>query len=253
MSLSLLKPKASIWLISLMVLASGCITQQMKRRSESKTKLGTAYLQEGNPADAILTLQEATELNPQNANAWEKLGLAYVARDAHKLAEECFVKSLKIQNRAETHNNYGLLLVTMKRYDEAIAEFQKAADDLSYRRTALALTNKGRTEHLKGDYEQAVKTLNFAVKRAPNSCQARFNRGLSFIELKAEKEALKDFQHVIELCGDTVTGAYLQAAELLLKQSDKNAACAHFKTIIFEAKESPLGKIASQRYKQECI
>ena len=138
----------------------------------------------------------------------------------------------------------------MKRYDEAVWNFKP--DDLGYRRTALALTNKGRTEYLKGDFERSIQTLNGAVKRAPNSCQARFNRGLSYIATNSDEKALKDFQHVIELCGDTVTGAYLQAAELLLKQSDKNAACAHFQTILFEAKDTPLGKIAAERYQQEC-
>ena len=249
-SLSTLKNISCFLIIGMISLS--CITQQMKRRSESRTKLGTAYLQEGNPADAILTLQEATQLNPQNANAWEKLGLAYVARDAHEMAETCFKKSLRIADRAETHNNYGLLLVAMKRYDEAVSQFQKAADDLSYRRTALALTNKGRTQHLQGKYKEAIDTLNGAIKRAPNSCQARFNRGLSLIEIKEDEKALKDFENVIELCGDTVTGAYLQAAEILLKQSDKNAGCAHLQTIIFEAKESPLGKLATKRYQQEC-
>ncbi|MAA79244.1 MAG: hypothetical protein CL916_08280, partial [Deltaproteobacteria bacterium] len=95
----------------------GCVTQQQIRRSQSRTELGTAYLVEGNAAQAIRTLIEATKLNPRNAKAWEKLGLSYASQGAYDKAEDAFLKSLKLEQRAETHNNFGLMLLAIKRYE----------------------------------------------------------------------------------------------------------------------------------------
>ena len=89
-----------------------CVTPQRENRSDARTTLGTAYISEGNPSDAITALEEATKLNPRNSSAWEKLGIAYYAKGATEKAEKAFLRAIKLTpERAEVHNNYGLMLL----------------------------------------------------------------------------------------------------------------------------------------------
>src|SRR6056300_109684 len=94
-------------------LFAACVTPQRVERSRTRTTLGAAYLSEGNPSDAITALEEATKLDPRNAEAWEKLGLAYSAKGAMPLAEKSFQKSVRLNpEKAEFRNNYGLMLMS---------------------------------------------------------------------------------------------------------------------------------------------
>lgn len=235
-----------------LLLLSSCITSQTRKRAKARTDLGTAYLKEGKTADAVRMLTEAITLNPRDANAWEKLALAYAAQGAIDLATKAFKRSLRIQKRAETHNNYGLMLVSLGKYDEGIVHFKAAVADLTYRNAALTLNNMGKTYHLQKKYTLALKALNQAVTRAPNLCQARFNRGITYVAMDKNGRALNDFQEVITLCGDQAIGAYFQAAKLLFLKNDRPAGCAYLQTVLDEASNSPLGNQASLKLKEEC-
>ena len=230
----------------------GCITAQKQQRAESRIMLGSAYLKEGDIPGAIGMLQEATKFNPKSAEAWEKLGLAYYAQGASERAEYAFKRALRISpERAETNNNYALILLDQERYDDAIQHFVVASTDLSYRNTAMVLSNLGRAQQLAQEPEAALKSLNNAVRRAPNLCIARFNRGLVLKELSQNLEALEDFKAVIKMCGDTATGAYYQAA-LILHSTDQPAACSYLQTVITEAMGSSLAIQANQSHQELC-
>lgn len=229
-----------------------CVTTPKQQRAESRVILGSAYLKEGDIPGAIGMLREATQFNPRSAEAWEKLGLAYYAQGATEYAEQAFEKSLRLEpKRAETNNNYALILLDQERFDEAIEHFVVASTDLSYRNTAMVLSNLGRAQQLNQQPEAALLSLNDAVRRAPNLCVARFNRGLVLKELTQNIAALEDFKAVIRLCGDTATGAYYQAA-LLLHPTDKPAACSYLQTVITEAVGSSLAIQANQSHLELC-
>jgi Tfp pilus assembly protein PilF len=231
----------------------GCVTQQRIRRSQSRTELGIAFLVEGNASQAIRTLVEATQLNPRNAKAWEKLGLSYASQGASERAEKAFLRSLKIEKRAETHNNFGLMLLSDSRYTEAIPHFKAASTDITYRNIAISLNNLGQTYHLLGRNQEALQSLSNAIRRAPNLCQARFLRGVVHRDLEMKGKALSDFQEVIRLCGDNAFGAYYQAAELLIETSDVPAACSYLQTIQREVPNTPLSNQAKETHAKVCL
>ena len=236
-----------------LLLAISCVTPQRELRSQTRTQLGTAYLSENNPEDAIIALEEAVKLNPKNASAWEKLALAYYAKGALEKSEKAFTKALRIEpEKAEIHNNYGLVLLKENRVDESVEHFNLALADLSYRNTALVLNNLGQAYHQQKDYQAAITVLTQAIDRAPNLCQARFNRGISYRAIKKDDLALSDFNEVIDLCGDIATGAYYQAALILFDMEDTHSACRHIETVMREAKRSELGSVAKTKYQERC-
>jgi len=233
-------------------LATGCVTTKRETRSAAQLQLGTAYLREGSPASAIATLDSATELNPNNWDAWNKLGLAYSAQGATKLAEEAFRRSLIIEpGKAENNNNFGLFLLHEGRIDESINHFETALGDITYRKQAIILSNLGYTLHLKGDNAKAIDTLNRAVERAPHLCQAKYHRGLAYKASGSPKMALRDFTVVADMCSD-VLGARYHAATILLEDSKIGSACENLAMVMLAAENSDVGQLAAELHSERC-
>ena len=210
-----------------------CVTAEKARKSDTRTDLGTAYLKEGNTPGAVEALRQAAALNPQNATAWERLGLAYMASDAPEQAEDAFQRAMRVgtvTEPARVHYNYGLLLLKLERYEDALEQFNITLSDLTYRTPAKALNSKGYTLYAMGRYDEAIATLTKAVQRTPKLCQARFHRGLSYQAKAQHSQALEDFESVIQSCGDEATGAYYHAAMSLFPLGEQDAACTYLRT-----------------------
>lgn len=236
-----------------LLLAISCVTPQREARSQTRTRLGTAYLSENNPEDAIVALEEATTLNPKNSAAWEKLALAYYAKGAFEESEKSFKKAIKLEpEKAEIHNNYGLILLKEGHSDRAVEHFNIALSDLTYRNTALVLNNLGQAYYQQKDYEASVTVLSQAIARSPNLCQARFNRGLSYRSMEMNDLALNDFTEVIEICGNSAAGAYYQASLIMFDMGDVSSACRQLETVMHDAGRSELGTLAKAKHTENC-
>ncbi len=237
----------------LLPLLSACISEKRQTQSAAHVDLGAAMMGEGNSAGAIATLQQATQEDPRSWDAWNKLGLAYLARGAPEMAEKAFKRSLRLAPKnGEVLNNYGYFLMNQRRFEEAVPFFDKASMDLTYRNPGLALNNLGYALLQLGRNEEAVARLNEAVARAPNLCQPRFTRGVALRAINQPARALDDFEAVIELCGANAAGAWYQAAELLIDLQDRTGACTYLNHVIQAASEGPLGQQARTLSAKEC-
>ena len=247
--LNMLRPLRFLVLLT----AVGCISQTRQRQASSRVELGTAYLVEGNAPSAVKTLREATKLDPRNWNAWNKLGLATTSLGAFDEAEAAYKRAIDlVDDNAEVHNNYGTMLLYVGRSEEAIAQFKLALNDLTYRKPALVMTNLGSAYNAVEDHETAIEWLNQAIARAPNLCQARFNRGLAYKAVGKTPLALDDFENVIQLCGDAAPGAYFQAGQVLIELDDRQSGCQYIRKVANEAPDSPLGQEAADYIAREC-
>ncbi len=120
--------------------------RQLKERAQQMAKnkalndafnAGYAALQAKDYQTAVDNLQKAGEIDPKQVAVWVQLAAAYdglsttktgAERDAAlQKAAEAYQKALELQpGDAGIHNNYGLVLAKMKKYDEATAELEKA-------------------------------------------------------------------------------------------------------------------------------
>ena len=68
-------------------------------------QLGTAHLQKQEYGIAIVILQRVLDYMPDNSHVWSNLGCCY--RSLHMLpqARDCFMKSLMLEEKAETYSN----------------------------------------------------------------------------------------------------------------------------------------------------
>lgn len=101
----------------------------------------------------------------------------------------------KIPDSAETHNNRGALLQMMKRYDEALASYDRAIalkPDYanSYFNRAITLKQLNRFEEALASYDQAIALH-------PGHAEAYNNRGALLQQMRRYDEAIASYQKAI--------------------------------------------------------
>src|SRR5882724_6407454 len=82
---------------------------------------GETLIRERKYADAQQELERAVKLLPDNAQAWNHLGLAYHLGDQPKKAAQCYQKSISLdRNLAAVRFNFGCLQLEQKNLPPAI-------------------------------------------------------------------------------------------------------------------------------------
>ncbi len=220
-------------LLTMSLMLASCITPDRQKQAQARADLGAAYLKEGNSAAALEVLQEAVSKDPRNWQAWDHLGLAYWAQGDLDQSEKAFDKGVKLEpEKAEINNNYGLMLMQQGRHEEAVEHFLAARKDLEYRKPALLLTNLGNAYYQLGRYDDALVALDDAIRRTPALCNAHFERAMVYEAQDKLDAALASYEKSVELCGDVAPGASFQAAKLLLKKGDRQAACTYLAGLV---------------------
>ena len=167
-------------LILLCVLAiSGCVTTSTgpvknvdkEKALDTRIQLILSYIRQGNRDLARSSLQKAKAINAEDPRINNATALLYQLEGEPKLAEEEFKKAVrKDSDFAAAYNNYGVFLLSKERYQDALEQFQKAADNLEYDRRDMALTNLANTaerlgmqDKAKADFQQAIRINPRAV------------------------------------------------------------------------------------------
>jgi tetratricopeptide (TPR) repeat protein len=133
---------------------------------------------------AVESFQKGVEIDPAQNVIWAQLADAYVSRAKAKTGAdqqadyakslEAFQKAIELKpDDAAYHNNYALALANVKKFDEAQAELNKAAqlDPTSaakyYYNLGAVLVNTGQTDAATNAFKKAVET-------DPNYADAQF-------------------------------------------------------------------------------
>lgn len=198
-------------LLALTLLIGGCATPRQNNssgnsniynesalaaRARSHVDLGAAYLQQSKYEIALSEFNEATEIDPNYAPAYNGLGLVYAALAEDAKADASYKKAITLQPKSsESHNNYGSFLCSRKRYDESIKHFLEAIKNPLYSTPNLAYANAGICSARKNDIKNAEIYLNKALQLQPLTHSAatqlaeiQFNRG----EVATAKQTLQN-------------------------------------------------------------
>jgi len=128
------------------------------------TRLGTAYLAEGNLPRAQQALEHALELDTSDSGALEGLALLYQRQKELDLADDFFQKALKADPEAtRIRNNYAALLYQREQYARACEQLAVASQDISYTHRAQLFANLGQCETANGDANAAQQYYERAL------------------------------------------------------------------------------------------
>lgn len=101
---------------------------------------------------------------------------------------------------AELHNNYGLALFYLDRFDEAQEEFKRAIEiDNSF---ALPYSNTGLIYLNKEEYEKAEEFFLKALKIDPENPETHYNIAVTYYRMGKKEDALKHYEAFLSFCGE---------------------------------------------------
>lgn len=140
----------------------------------------------------------SNERRRQRANEHNDRGVMLFHRRELAAAEAEFRKALDIRpDFAEACNNLGLTLSDLGKKDEAVAAFRKAIE-LSPD-APEAYNNLGCLYRIRKDYQQAVELFNQAIAKREDYSLAYFNLGVAYEELEKFDLAIKAWERVLSL------------------------------------------------------
>lgn len=220
-----------------------------KQNASYHYSLGTAALSEQNPTDALKEFLQAEKYDPRDPEIQAGLAQAYWIKQAHSQAEEHLKKAIKISdNDPKYYNNLAALYLSMERYDDAIAAFQTAADNLLFDRSELAWTGIGLANFQKQDYAAAERAYKKAIALNPFYYMAPFRLGELYYNQGRPVEALESFNRTVELAPGFPSGHYWQGL-VYMKMKEIKKAEQSFREVVRIAPKSETARLANNYLK----
>jgi tetratricopeptide (TPR) repeat protein len=142
---------------------------------------GLTFIDSGQNAEAVETLRQAVEHDPNDAAAYGKLGVAYAALKQYKEAVVVFKMAIRIKPAIVDAEDY----YHLSRAYSALEKFPLALEAIK-----LALYIK-RAEQ--------VNAENGSMSRAPAMADLHYSAGLAFYNLQRYREALEELKQVVAL------------------------------------------------------
>jgi superkiller protein 3 len=187
---------------------AGQASQQTSQFTDARSALdaGTKLLKTGETDKAIGVLDEAVRLDPDLADAYFQLGIAYALvekRDAAKVEADVSPTPDTKQKKAREYKTN-----SEKAFEKAVAAYKKMiaaneGDDAAY-------YNLGRAYNKLNEDEDAAKSLKQAVKLKPDDTDYQTELGAILIKLAQYHEAIAPLKKALELDPDNI-----RAQELL--------------------------------------
>lgn len=200
---------------------------------------------EGRIASAIQHLRIAIDLNPKNAEAHLLLGFVQMERADYTEAEKHLKRGVDLLIKddregatlAEARNMYGLCLIELGRYDEAIEMLYLSASDELNTAPHLAWGNIGTAQLRKGDPERALEATSAAVRLQSRFCVGYYTMGKALFELDRLEDAERALVSAIgadKACEDSplLQGAWQLRGEVRARLGHRRDAVADLERCI---------------------
>ena len=153
----------------ILFLVTACASITAEKKATAHYKIGVSYLNENKAQQAYVEFFKAYELDPNNKEVLNAIGVVYLLHfDEPLKAVEFFEKAVKVDpNYSEAYNNLGYSYEKLDKYEEAIPFYKKAISNPVYSTAEKAYINMGNAYYRLGKYESAVSSFKDAIKRAP--------------------------------------------------------------------------------------
>jgi type IV pilus assembly protein PilF len=236
--------------------------------SQKRYLLGADYFNKGLVQPAMEELLKAVELDPNNPDAHNLLGLVWLRKAAEqeelstrnqclkgeslalekgeadtlfKKAEAQFDKAIQLkQDFSEARNNLAVVMLHFGRYEEAVQLEEKALSNIVYREPYVANGNLGQAYFEKGDMVRAAKALRQALFEQPKFCVGRYRLAKVYYEQKDWDHAAEEIDQVTNDKACPIQEAYHLAGMVALRRDNRDKAREMFARCVELAPKSCL-------------
>jgi len=207
-----------------------------------RIQLASALRQSGKGDDAIAELRNVLRGDGRNASALAGLGLVYESKGQHELAELVIRRALEVVDKdrpqvaAAAWNDLGLVLLSLRRDQEAFAAFDKAAAldpqlaEARYNRAAVYLDC--------GDYGSAAKELARLTEAQAGNVEAWVALGVAQRGLGKLDEARRAYEQALAVDPNDPSALYNEGVLLMDFKKDPAEARGYFTRFIHAADSS---------------
>lgn len=182
---------------------SACVTTETGRFThkaspekavENYTQLGLGYLNKGRPDWARDRLKKALDIDPNNPQANDAMGLVWQAEGELDLSEEFFKKAIKEDPEfVLAKHHLGRLYLKMGRHDEAREPLKTASGDRYYNNRVGAYNDLALNFYREKNPNAAIEAYTQSIRLAPYNVDALVNVSTLLFEAQRYDDSLKYF------------------------------------------------------------
>jgi len=187
--------------------------------------------------EVISIYNEASELDPYNADIWDKKGNIHMELEEYENAQTCYERAIQVfPDNAEAWNNKGSVFDKLGRYDEA-------------------WNSKGRANYIRREYDEAIACYDKALEINPKNAEAWNNKGRALNDLKKYQRAIECYERALEI-EPTCAEAWNNKGSSLRNMSKFEEALMCYKKAIeinpkFDAALNNIGKVLLDSHKDD--
>lgn len=237
--------------LSIILPLFGCLTTQDKTDGKVHYTLGLSYLREPNYSLALKEFLLAADANPSDPNIQLSMGQTYQLMGAYGEAEKSYKKALRLSDASFEpicQNNLGALYLDMKRWDDAILSFSKAAKNLLFQNKDVANAGIGYAHFNKGDLLTAIGFYRKSLESNPGYATAHMRLAEAYEAFGKSDLALNEYQQVVRMAPDNAVVQF-QYGLTSAKLGKKSQAVQAFREVIRIAPNSEEARLALDNIK----
>lgn len=196
----MLKTLPVLFAVVLVVSCAG-VSEKNAMMSQYHYQLGISYLNDNNIQPAFTELQKALELNPQDKEVHNALGVIYLTKlDDYNKAVEHFNRALAIDKAfSEAATNLGISYAALKNYEKAVESYRMALSNPQYKNAHMAFNNLGMVYYRLSKFDDSLSAFKDAIRRFPDFQAPYYGLALSYNAKGRYDDAASAMKRAIEL------------------------------------------------------
>lgn len=204
-------------------------TEKERNTAQIHYDLALQAQQNGHPKEAYVELEKSIGFDPTFPESRNAMGiLLHLGFGKHEDAIAHYRKAIELRPTfSEAKTNLANVFLDLARYDEAIALYEEALNDMLYATPYIAQGNLGWALYKKGNKDQAIENIRAAITTNPKFCLGFKNLGIIYDETGDVRESCRQFGRYRETCPETAD-AYLREGVCLAKTGQHEDAKKRF-------------------------
>jgi tetratricopeptide (TPR) repeat protein len=186
------------------VLLVSCATtgnEERLQKASAHYQLGVSYMNDNNIQPAFVEFQKAIELNPDDKESLNAIGLIYLLKlEDYPRAIEYFERALRIDKSfSEAFNNLGYAYEKMERFNDAIIAYKSALLNPLYKSAEKAFNNLGRAYYRLKRYSEAIEAYKESLRRFSGFHLPYYGLALCYNAIGRYGDAATSLKKAVEL------------------------------------------------------